>query len=176
MANEIKVEGLAELQKMLDQLPAKLEANIMRGGLRAASNIYRDRARSNVSAISKSGDLRKSIKVGTKFSKGLVSATITAGSKSAFYAHFFEFGTASFYTGSGKSVGGPYKIPGKTKGGKSTRNKKALAFGDSVYNNVTHPGVRPVAFMRNAFDQGTSEVLEALRLYVGGRLGKELLK
>jgi HK97 gp10 family phage protein len=174
MANEIKVEGLAELQKMLDQLPAKLEANIMRGGLRAASNIYRDRARSNVPK--KSGDLRKSIKVGTKLRKNAVSATITAGDSKAFYAHMVEFGTASFYTGSGETVGGPYAIPGKTKGGKSTRNKKALSFGDSIYNNVTHPGVRPVAFMRNAFDQGTSEVIEALRLYIGGRIGKELLK
>lgn len=174
MASEIKVEGLVELQKMLDQLPAKLEANIMRGGLRAAANIYRDRARNNVPR--KSGALRKSIKVGTKLRKGAISATITAGDSKAFYAHMLEFGTASFYAGTGETVGGPYAIPGKTKGGKSTRSKKALAFGDLVYNNVTHPGVRPVAFMRNAFDQGTSEVLEALRLYVGGRIGKELLK
>lgn len=174
MANSISVEGLADLQKMLNSLPAKIEANIMRGGLRAASNIYRDRARNNVPR--KSGDLRKSIKVGTKFRKGLVSATITAGDDKAFYAHMIEFGTASFFEGSGKSVGGPYKIPGKTKGGKSTRNKKAVAFGDLVYNNVTHPGVRPVAFMRKAFDQGTDEVMEALRLYVGGRIGKEMLK
>lgn len=174
MASEIKVEGLADLQKMLSQLPAKLEANIMRGGLRAASNIYRDRARENVPR--KSGDLRKSIKVGTKNRKGIVHATITAGDAKAFYAHMIEFGTASFFTGSGKSVGAPYKIPGKTKGGKTTRNKKALAFGNSVYNNVTHPGVHPVAFMRRAFDQGTAEVMEALKLYIGGRLGKELLK
>lgn len=174
MASEIKVEGLADLQKMLDQLPAKIEANIMRGGLRAASNIYRDRARNGVPR--KSGALRKSIKVGTKFRKGLVSATITAGDDKAFYAHMIEFGTASFFAGPGKSVGGPYKIPGKTKGGKSTRNKKAVSFGDSVYNNVTHPGVHPVPFMRNAFDQGTVEVMEALRIYVGGRLGKEMLK
>jgi HK97 gp10 family phage protein len=174
MANEIKVEGLIELQKMLDQLPAKLEANIMRGGLRAASNIYRDRARSNVPK--KSGDLRKSIKVSTSNKKGTVSATISAGDNKAFYAHMIEFGTASFFEGSGKSVGGPYKIPGKSKGGKSTRKKKAVAFGDSIYNNVTHPGIRPVGYMRNAFDQGTSEVMEALRLYIGGRIGRELLK
>ena len=174
MANEIKVEGLVELQKMLDQLPAKIEANIMRGGLRAASNIYRDRARNAVPK--KSGALRKSIKVTTSNKKGALSATISAGDKNAFYAHMIEFGTASFFAGSGKSVGGPYKIPGKTKGGKSTRKKKAVAFDESIYNNVTHPGVHPVPFMRNAFDQGTAEVLEALRLYVGGRLGKEMLK
>lgn len=174
MANEIKVEGLVELQKMLDQLPAKLEANIMRGGLRAASNIYRDRARSNVPQ--KSGDLRKSIKVGTKLRKGAVSATITAGDKKAFYAHMIEFGTASFFTGSGKSVGGPYKIKNKTVGGNSMGNKKVLSFGNMAYNNITHPGVHPVPFMRNAFDQGTAEVIEALRLYIGGRIGKELLR
>lgn len=174
MASEIKVEGLADLQKMLNQLPAKLEANILRGGLRAAANVYRDRAREN--APRKSGALRKSIKVGTKNRKGIVYSTVTAGGGEVFYAHWIEFGTASFFNGSGKSVGAPYKIPGTTKGGTSTRNKKALAFGDFVYNNVTHPGVHPTAFMRNAFDGGTAEVMEELKRYIGGRLGKEMLK
>ena len=159
---------------MLDQLPAKLEANIMRGGLRAASNIYSDSARNNVPI--KSGALRKSIKVSTSNKKGALSAKISAGGKGAFYAHMVEFGTASFYAGTGNSVGGPYKIPGKTKAGKSKRTKKAVAFGEMVYNNVTHPGIKPTPFMRNAFDQGTNEVIEALRLYIGGRIGKEMLK
>lgn len=174
MASEIKVEGLAELQKMLNQFPAKLEANILRGGLRAASNIYRDRARANVPR--KTGDLRKSIKVSTKNRKGVTSATISAGGGKVFYAHWIEFGTASFFDGSGKSVGAPYKIPGTTKGGVSTRNKKAVSFGDMAYNNVTHPGIQPKAFMRNAFDGGTDEVMQALKLYIGGRIGKEMLK
>ncbi len=33
--NNINVRGLADLQKFLDQLPAKLETNVMRGALMA---------------------------------------------------------------------------------------------------------------------------------------------
>jgi HK97 gp10 family phage protein len=175
MANEVTVEGLADLQKLLNQLPARIEANIMRGGLRAASNIYRDRARSNVPR--KTGALRKSIKVSTRLKKGVVTATISAGSAEAFYAHMLEFGTGGFFEGSSvDAVGGPYQIPGKTKGGKTRRKKKALSFGDLAFNNVTHPGIRPVAYMRNAFDQGTKEVMDSLKVYITARLAKEAAK
>ena len=34
---DIEVKGLAELQKLLDELPARIEANVVRGGLRAAA-------------------------------------------------------------------------------------------------------------------------------------------
>lgn len=41
---DFKVEGLAELQKMLDDLPANIEKNIMRGGLRAAAKVVQEEA------------------------------------------------------------------------------------------------------------------------------------
>ena len=42
---DIEVKGLAELQKLLDELPARIEANVVRGGLRAAAKVIRDEAR-----------------------------------------------------------------------------------------------------------------------------------
>ena len=46
MANEqFQVQGLKELHTMLQQLPVRIEKNIMRGAIRAGANVYRDAAR-----------------------------------------------------------------------------------------------------------------------------------
>jgi len=168
MANEeyVRIAGLSDLQTMLNDLPAKIEANIMRGGLRQAANVYRDRARANVPE--KSGALRKSIKVKTSMRKGKVITQVVAGGGDVFYAKFFEFGTASFYEGNGRTVGAPYKIKPK--------NKKAIKFGNVLAPYVVHEGVKPVAFMRRAFDGGTYQVIDDLAAYVRMRIGREIIK
>lgn len=116
MANDqlVSVQGLSDLQKMLDELPAKIEANIMRGALRQGANVYRDRARANA-PVGKTGKLKKSIKVKTTLRKGKAVSQIVAGGGDAFYAKFVEFGTASFYEGNGRTVGAPYKIEPKNR-------------------------------------------------------------
>ena len=169
MANDqlITVQGLSDLQKMLDELPAKIEANIMRGALRQGANIYRDRARANA-PVGKTGRLKKSIKVKTTIRKGKAISQIVAGGGDAFYAKFVEFGTASFYEGNGRTVGAPYKIEPK--------NKKALKFGNIFSEYVVHEGVRPTGFMRRAFDGGTHEVIEQVAAYVRMRIGREIIK
>ena len=168
MANEqvVSISGLSDLQKMLDDLPAKIEANIMRGALRQGANVFRDRARANVP--SKSGKLKKSIKVKTSLRKGKVTTQIVAGGGDAFYAKFLECGTASFYEGTGRTVGAPYKIEPK--------NKKALKFGEVFSDSAVHEGVKPVAFMRRAFDGGTTEVIDDVAAYVRMRIGREIIK
>lgn len=163
----ISVTGLADLQKMLDELPAKIEANIMRGALRQGANVYRDRARANA-PVGKTGRLKKSIKVKTTLRKGKAISQIVAGGGDAFYAKFVEFGTASFYEGNGRTVGAPYKIEPK--------NKKALKFGEVFSASAVHEGVRPTGFMRRAFDGGTSEVIEEVAAYVRMRIGREIIK
>lgn len=169
MANDqlITVQGLSDLQKMLDELPAKIEANIMRGALRQGANVYRDRARANA-PVGKTGRLKKSIKVKTTLRKGKAISQIVAGGGDAFYAKFVEFGTASFYEGNGRTVGAPYKIEPK--------NKKALKFGEVFSASAVHEGVRPTGFMRRAFDGGTSEVIEEVAAYVRMRIGREIIK
>ena len=169
MANDqlVSVQGLSDLQKMLDELPAKIEANIMRGALRQGANVYRDRARANA-PIGKTGKLKKSIKVKTTLRKGKAVSQIVAGGGDAFYAKFVEFGTASFYEGNGRTVGAPYKIEPK--------NRKAMKFGDVFTESAVHEGVRPTGFMRRAFDGGTSEVIEEVAAYVRMRIGREIIK
>lgn len=169
MANEqyVHIAGLSELQKMLDILPAKIEANIMRGALRQGANIFRDRARSNVPE--NSGALKKSIRVKTSLRKGKVITQIVAGGGDVYYAKFLEFGTASFYEGSGRTVGAPYKISPKM-------GNKAIKFGSVYAPYVIHQGVKPVAFMRRAFDGVTTEVIDDVAAYVRKRLDATILK
>jgi HK97 gp10 family phage protein len=163
----ISISGLADLQKMLDELPAKIEANIMRGALRQGANIYRDRARANA-PVGKSGKLKKSIKVKTTLRKGKAISQIVAGGGDAWYAKFVEFGTASFYEGTGRTVGAPYKIvPKKTK---------AIKFGDIYSAHAVLQGTKPTAFMRKAFDGGTTEVIDDVAAYIRMRIGREIIK
>ncbi|MBK7493596.1 MAG: HK97 gp10 family phage protein [Nitrosomonas sp.] len=109
---EIKVKGLDELQSFLDQLPAKVEANIMRAALRAGAKPILAAAKANVPVGEPSrkgaelykhysGALRDSIRVSARIDRreGKVTASIKAGGKvgktgaNVFYAHMVEFGT-----------------------------------------------------------------------------------
>ena len=173
MASEFNVQGLKELHAMLQQLPVRIERNIMRGAIRAGANVFRDAARQ--AAPVDDGDLKRSIKTSSsKVTKGKV--TVNVGTD-LYYARMVEFGTASYYTGKGKSVGGPYKIPKRLKSGKiGKRTKKALKFGSVIVNSVTHPGIRPKAFMRPAFDNSSNAAVAKFAEYVAARLDKEVRK
>lgn len=161
----LKIDGLAQLNKLLKELPAKIETNIMRGALREGSKQFLQRARDEVPV--KSGKLRKSLRVSARVRQGKVTATMTAGNKVAFYAHMIEFGTASFYSGSGESVGAPYEIK---------PNGKALKSGDNYFGKITQPGVKPQPFMRPAYDEGSADAIKAVAEYIKKRLEKEAAK
>ena len=77
--SEVKIKGLAELQKALDTLPAKIEANIMRAAMRAGAKVLATEAKGNVNNVS--GVLASSIRFGSKINrrKGGVEAYIRAG-------------------------------------------------------------------------------------------------
>lgn len=174
MASElVKVDGLKELNALLSQLPIRIEKNIMRTAITAAARVVRDKAKEL--APVDSGKLRRSIRVGSsRVRGGKAQVNVYSGE---WYSHFLEFGTASYYTGKGKSAGKPYSIPKKTRGGRISRNKKALAFGNGiVVNNVTHPGIKPRPFMRPAFDRGSAPAIEAFRQNVANRLQSEVAK
>jgi HK97 gp10 family phage protein len=173
MANEFQVQGLKELHQMLQQLPVRIERNIMRGAIRAGANVYRDAAK--LAAPVDDGILKRSIKTGsTNVKKGRVVVTVGTD---LYYARMVEFGTASFYTGTGRSVGKPYKIPKTSKSGKiSKRKKKAVKFGNVIVNNVTHPGIRPQPFMRKAFDGASDKAVSTFAQYVSTRLAAEIRK
>lgn len=154
MANELHVSGLSELDKLLKELPARIEGNIMRGAMRAGAKVFADRAKQMVPV--KSGQLRDSIKVSTRSKRGRVSATVRAGGKKAFYAHMVEFGTARHFI--------------------KPRKRKSLFFAGLAREVVDHPGASPKPFMRPALDGGQVEAVNAAADYIRKRLAKEAAK
>ena len=153
--SEIHIHGLAELQKMLDSIPAKLEANIMRGALRAGAKVIEAEAKANVPIAS--GVLRDSIRVSARRKGSTVTASIKAGGKTksgdAFYARFVEFGTAA------------HVIKGKVGGW--------LSFGGLFTKSVQHPGAKPQPFMRPALDAKAEQAIVAVGNYIKKRLTKQ---
>ena len=151
--SSINIKGLAELQAALDTLPAKIEANIARGALRAGAKIIVAEAKRNVHSVS--GLLAAGIRVSSSRinrRSGKVTTSVIAGAKAtkavtAYYAHMVEFGTAAH-------------VIRARKGG-------LLAIG---VPKVNHPGARPKPFMRPAFDTQARAAVEAAREYIRQRL------
>lgn len=155
--SDTHVKGLAELQRALDSLPAKIEANIMRAAMRAGAKVVAQQAAQNVHSVS--GDLAASVRFGAKQSAraGNVTAYVRAGGRGkkgknsrspAFYAHMVEFGTAAHVI-------------------KARPPNKALALG--VYK-VNHPGAERMPFLRPAMDMRANEALAVIREYIRQRL------
>lgn len=154
MANELHVSGLSELDKLLKELPAKIEGNIMRGAVRAGAKVMEERAKQAVPVDD--GDLRDSIKVTTRSRRGKVTASVRAGGKKAFYAHMVEFGTARHFI--------------------KPRKRKSLFFAGLAREVVDHPGSAPKPFMRPALDNSQQEAVDAAAAYIRARLAKEAAK
>lgn len=178
----VHIHGLAELQQTLDQLPAKIEANVLRGALRAGANVIADEARRQVPV--KTGQLRESIRVSVRpFPGGKLVATVKAGGRfkvyasgkaikgaayktaraggkpdyhAPFYAHFVEFGTARHWI--------------------KPKSRKSLFIAGLLKELVDHPGARPKPFMRPAFDTKVRAAIEAMADYIRTRLPKEFKK
>ena len=144
------VKGLAELQAFLNQLPAKMEANIMRAALRQGANVVKAEAQANVPV--KSGLLKAGLKVSTRNRRGTVTAAVKAGGKHGFIAKWIEFGTAAHF------------IKPKTA--------KSLFFAGLFSEGVDHPGARPKPFLRPALDSRAQAALQA----VGEAIKKRLTK
>ena len=92
----VEVKGLAELQKYLDELPAKMEANIMRAALRAGAKVVLTEAKNTAAFADDTGALRASLRITTSVRRGTVTAAVKAGptkkDKRPFYARMVEFG------------------------------------------------------------------------------------
>lgn len=139
MSDPVHVRGLADLQKFLDQLPAKMEQNVIRGALRAgAKDAILPAAKAGVHNVS--GDLSKSLRVSVRARRGTVTAAVKTD---LFYAKFVEYGTKRHWI--------------------TSRDGKALSIGGLFFvKAVEHPGARPGAFLRPALDtQATAAVLRA---------------
>lgn len=149
--SEQYVKGMAALQLVLDQLPVKIERNVMRGGLRAGAKVMLNLARGTTAFVDRSGDLRDSLRITTSARGGQVQASVIVGpSKSnrrPWYGHIIEGGAR------------PHEIKAKPGG--------LLAIGVS---RVHHPGIAPHPFMVPAFDAGHAGAVRATADYVRNRL------
>lgn len=144
-----QLKGAKELQQFLDQLPAKLEQNILRGGLRAGAKIGEAAVKDVITE--RTGELKKSVKVKTGARRGVVSAVISIGNRKAWYAHLFEFGTA------------PHEI--KAKG------EKSMFIGGLFRRLINHPGATSSrGKMRNALDQAAPAMAARVVEYMRDRL------
>lgn len=150
MAEET-IAGGRELDDFLKTFSAKVEKNIMRAALRAGAAEFREQVRANVPVAS--GDLKRSIRITTRFKKGTVYASVKAGGKRAPHWHFVEFGTAA------------HRIAPKGAGG--------LLIGGQVVGAADHPGARPKPFMRPAFDTRSAAALKAVAAKIRERLTAE---
>lgn len=156
---DVKIKGWEELQKALDELPKKIEANIVKSALRQAVKVVALEAKRQVPVGT--GALRASIRYGvdrkkeTRMPFGYVKAGPSEegdepkGKKTAFYAHMVEFGTQAHVI--------------------RAKNSRALAVGVDV---VHHPGSKARPFMRPAFDATRQAALQAFANQVKKRLTK----
>jgi len=151
--SETNLKGFAELAKALNELPEKIERNIVRSALRKAAKVIEQEAKQNVPV--RSGKLRDSIRVSVRIKDGRPLATVTAGGREkgqAFYAQFVELGTAA------------HAIQAKPG--------HALAIGGGTVVRVEHPGARPRPYMRPALDASAAAAVQAFGEQVKRRLTK----
>lgn len=168
--SETQVKGLRELQAALDSLPAKLEANIMRGAIRAGSKVIVAEAKRLCPVGPPGGEnarlyggreglLRDSIrikipkKLGSLIVGGLSAGGKVKGGGDAYYAHMVEVGTASHVI----------KAPPGAR-----LNVRGL-----LYSSVMHPGAKKKPFLRPALDTQAGAAVEAMREYIRNRLASK---
>ena len=156
---DVKIKGLEQLQQALDDLPTKMEANILRAALRAGAVVIQQAAQSNVPT--RTGRLRDTIRASAGIDKrvGRVTARVRAGgrktkrSEGAFYAHMVEFGTQ------------PHDI--------KPRSRKSMVVAGLLREIVHHPGAAARPFMRPAMDASHAAAAQAVADYIRARLTKE---
>lgn len=150
--SDIEVKGLADLQRAMDELPAKLQKNVMRGALRAGAKVLAAEARQLVPVAS--GELRDTIRHSSKIENGVAIGYVRAGaskkSKKGWYVRFVEFGTAAHII--------------------KVRKGRVLALGVS---KVEHPGAKKQPFMRPALDRAGLRAVAAVGEYIRKRLASK---
>mgnify|MGYP000095970482 CR=1 FL=1 len=155
---ETKINGLDDLQKLLEQLPVDVERKILRGALRAGQKVVLEQAKASIHNVS--GELTDSLRISTRKGKnGKISARVIAGNKTAFYAHMVEFGTAKHLI--------------------KPKNRKSMLVAGMMREVVNHPGAQKKPFMRPAADAAASEgsqAMAAFKDYMQRRITKEMDK
>lgn len=153
MGDLVNVKGLADLQKMLDQIPALMERNVMRGALRAGANEVKKEAQTQLKSNGsvKSSTLLNGLKVSTAAKGAQVTASVKVKGKHAYIARWLE------YTGAAPHVIRP-------------KNAKALAVAGKAVNKIEHPGFKAKPFLRPAMDIAAATAVVAVGEAIKKRL------
>lgn len=149
----IKITGGKELAEALKQMPKQLQQNVMRQALRAGAKVIQDKAKELVPVDT--GDLKKSIKIGTSSRGKEVRSTVATKGDGAYIARFIEFGTAA------------HLIKGRNGG----MLKFTARDGNTVETmSVNHTGIKAKPFLRPALDSESNKAIMA----VGERIRERL--
>lgn len=145
MSDLANIKGLAQLKTFLDQLPAKLQKNVLRGALRAGAAVMLPVARQNIHSVS--GRLAKSLKTGSRVQGDKVIGRLYTRDP---VAHLVEYGTKAHTI--------------------TAKNRKGLSVGGLFFQSVEHPGAQPKPFMRNAADMTYQAAAAAVAAYMKDRI------
>jgi HK97 gp10 family phage protein len=177
MADDRVIIGGEQLFNFLQTLSVKVERNIMRSALRSGAAVIREKARENVPV--RLGALRKSIRVTTGSKKGIVTASVKAGSKEAYYWRWVEYGTKGHLIkveDNERAIN--YRLTAKrgklTYVSMSTVNRNVLRIGNTfVGPTVSHPGAKESPYMRPALDSEGDNAIAAIVAQIKKRLTAE---
>lgn len=180
MNDLMHVKGLSALARALETLPARIEANVMRGAMRAGAKVIATDAKARVNRIS--GALADSIRYGVKLERaqGRIKAYVRAGGKGpAWYARLVESGTRAHLV-SVREQDRPTRLTRRGVRAVSMRTlnrmvqRGSLRIGSSFVGPVVqHPGARPKPFLRPALDARALDAVVAVREYVRRRLAQK---
>lgn len=147
--SETRVKGLSELQRFLDQLPAKMESTVVRTGLRAGGKVFQQGAQALVPTLH--GGLRKGIRVKLRRVGGKVIAQVISTGP-ANLPLWIEVGVQAHEIE-------PRKLKAVSLGG--AEGGFTADGGELVFAHVHHPGVKPHPYMRPAMDANTERAVLA---------------
>ena len=177
---EIRIKGLDDLQKFLDEFPINVQNNIMRGALRAGMKVVKDKAKMSIE--NQSGELASGLRVYTRIREGIIRASIVTGGYHGYVAMWVEFGTRPHLIKvqeEEKKIN--YRLSAKrgvlVRESMTTINRRSLLIGNNFVGPVIkHPGAKPKPFLRPALDtEGTKAVIAAGE-YIKMRLSKQYKK
>lgn len=163
------IKGFDALAKTLQELPAKMEARILRGATRAAAKVIEAEVDKRVPR-GKTGHLAASVRISTRVRNGVAMASVKAGNKDAFYAHMVEGGTRRhIISAAGKVIGQAGRRKGRSIG-ISTLNRHLRIGVQYIGSFVWHPGAKANPFMENSLKATFQPAVDAARAYVAKRL------
>lgn len=155
--------GLIDLHRVLNELPDRLERNVLRGAMKAGADVIADEARD----LCRSSEVRESISTSASVKGRVVTALIQTKGDGSYLAPWLEYGTEPHIIRA--------KDPeGRTAGRLNRLNKRgALMIGGKFVGDlVWHPGARKLPFMRPAMDQREEQAVTVIGEQIAARLGR----